>query len=319
MNYLVHPQWLRPEIIPGLPFRWYGLMYIIVIAVTYLLFRYQVKQQKLALPKNLVEDMLMWCIIGALLGARIFAVTLFSHDDFYLTHPWRIFWPFDENWRFVGLAGMNYYGGVIGGLLAFIIFGKIRKINMLQWGDMLMTAFPLGYTFGRLGNFINGELYGRITSQSWGMLFPHAEKVPTASHWVQRTADAVNISTVAADYVNLPRYPTQIIEGFFEGIVLWLVLWFIFRPRKSFHGYMLCLYIIGYGAVRFWIDFLRVPLSGKYTIILNDSVPPFVLATPWNFTMSQVFDVIMVIGGIAGFILLRQRAKAKAAAPPPSG
>ena len=107
-----------------------------------------------------------------------------------------------------------------------------------------------------------------------------------------------------AGFVNLPRHPTQLYEGFFEGIVLWLVLWFIFRKRKTFNGYIIGLYIIGYGVIRFVIDYFRMPISRSDFLLKLSSVPnpPYLLKTPFNFITSQLYSFLMIIGGILFFI-----------------
>ncbi len=315
-HYLEFPSWIRPEIIPGLPFHWYGLMYIVVIVITFLLFQYQAKQESFEIKRSDVEDLFIWCIVGALVGARIFAVTIFSSTNEYLLKPWLIFWPF-RNGQFVGIAGMNYYGGIFGLIVAYLIFIRIKKLNGLRIMDYAVCGFPLAYTFGRLGNFINGELFGRVTDVPWGMVFPHARSFPAELPWVQEITTKIGME-VTGSMVNLPRHPTQIYEMFLEGIFLWLVLWFIFRKRRAFDGYIVSIYLVGYGIVRFFVDYFRMPLSGDYTLRLSSMKnPPYLLETPWNFTMSQIFSVIMIIGGITAFIMLKKRSE-KAAAQVPS-
>ena len=103
--YFAFPDWISTEIIPGLPFRWYGMMYLVAFAVTYLLFMYQVKRRKLDVDPDTVLNMFFWIIIGLLIGARIFATLLFDESGRYWARPWLIFWPFDENMNFVGLQG----------------------------------------------------------------------------------------------------------------------------------------------------------------------------------------------------------------------
>lgn len=307
-NYLEFPSWIRPEIIPGLPFHWYGLMYIVVIAVTYFLFQYQVKQEKLDIKKSDVEDLFIWCIIGALIGARIFAVTIFSQTNEYLLKPWLIFWPF-RNGQFVGIAGMNFYGGIFGLLVAYLVFVRIKKLNGLKIMDLALAGFPLAYTFGRLGNFINGELFGRVTDAPWGMVFPHARRFPADLPWVEEITSKIGME-VTTMQVNLPRHPTQIYEAVLEGIVLWLVIWFFFRKRRSFDGYIVSVYLIGYGLVRFFVDYFRLPLTGDFALRLSSiKNKPYFLKTPLNLTMSQIFSFLMVVGGITAFIFLKKRAQ----------
>jgi len=313
-KYLDFPEWIEPQIFPGLPIRWYGLMYLVVILVTYLLFLYQAKREKEDFQQETAENLFIWIIVGALLGARIFATTIFSNDNFYWTHPWLIFWPF-QNGQFTGLAGMNYYGGVLGGAIAFIIVSRRKKLNMLHTIDMLLAGFPLGYTFGRLGNFINGELYGRVTTVRWGMVFPHAERFSASKEWVIEHARQVGM-VVQENVVNLPRHPSQLYEAFFEGIVLWLLLWFVFRRLKKFDGFIMSWYLVLYGVLRFFIDYFRPPINNiNFFLVLSpDKADPNRLLSPWNFSQSQFFSFLMIAAGIGTYFLLKKRAERLAAA-----
>ena len=185
LAFLNFPDWIRPEIIPGLPLRWYGMMYLLAFVVAFLLFNYQIKDRKLDVSRDDTMSFFFWGIIGLLIGARLFSTLLFDSTHTYLRKPWLIFWPFRDGFHFVGFQGMNYYGGLVGAVVALIIYCRVKKISLLDWGDMLLAGVPLGYTFGRLGNFINGELYGRVTAAPWGFVFPHAKRFPVADPWVR--------------------------------------------------------------------------------------------------------------------------------------
>ena len=305
MLYIRFPEGIRPEIIPGLPFRWYGLMYLLAFATAYLLFIYQVRKRKLDVPTEDVMSMFFWGIVGLLIGARLFATLLFDPTGRYLRQPWLIFWPFQDG-QFTGFQGMNYYGGLVGAIVAIIIYGRRKKIKLLDWGDMLCAGIPLGYTFGRLGNFINAELFGKVTSVPWGFIFPHARRFPASEAWVMETAEAAGMPLdQLGEMVNLPRHPTQIYEGLTEGIILWLILWFIFRKRKPFDGFIIGAYVIGYGFFRFLIDYFRVPLKGHYAFNLSGiDVQPYLSETPLAFTASQIYSILMVLGGVLLLIIL---------------
>ncbi|MDR1316957.1 MAG: prolipoprotein diacylglyceryl transferase [Spirochaetales bacterium] len=313
------PSWLKPEIIPGLPFRWYGLMYLVAFAIAYQLFNYQVKQRKLHLPKDTVTNLFFWGIIGLLLGARILSAIVYNYDvdqpNKYLRNPLLIFWPFDENMRFTGLQGMSYHGGLLGGTLAIILYCKRKGLSTLEMGDLAAAAIPLGYTFGRLGNFINGELYGRVTNSGWGIIFPHAEKLPARLKWVQDVAQAAGIPLPQSPdaMINLPRHPSQLYEAFFEGIVLWLALWFIFRNRTRFKGFLIGAYITGYGLVRFFIEYFREPDKNiGFPIRLSTAENPIqLLVSPWNFTTGQIFCFLMILAGLAVIFLCSRLDKTK--------
>ncbi len=311
--YIKFPTWLRPEIIPGLPFRWYGLMYLLSFAVAYLMFRYQVKERGLEVKQEVILNYFFWGIIGLLIGARIFAAIIYDPSGKYLTRPWLIFWPF-ANGRFTGIQGMSYHGGLVGAIAAILIYSRVKKINTLDWGDMLVTGIPLGYTFGRLGNFINGELYGRVTTASWGILFPNAARFSAEKEWVREAAAKTGIEISGTDaMVNLPRHPSQLYEAFFEGIVLWAILWFVFRKRKPFNGFMVSLYVIGYGFFRFFIEYFRQPDEGLDFVISLSSKenPPYLLVTPWNFTTGQILCILMIIGGVLSLFIFKYLADRK--------
>ncbi len=152
-----------------------------------------------------------------------------------MRHPFEAFLPFEftNGIRFTGISGMSYHGGLIGVIISLIIWVKKYKGNFLEIVDLWAPAVPLGYTFGRVGNFINGELYGRITSSPIGMYFPKAGDMTL-------------------------RHPSQLYEAFFEGIFLFAILWAI-RKKIKIRGMMLGFYLIGYGTVRFFIEFFRQP------------------------------------------------------------
>ncbi len=308
--YLKYPTWISPQIIPGLPFRWYGLMYLIAFAVTYLLFMYQVRKRKLELNPDDVTSFFFWIIIGLLVGGRLFSGIFYDPTGLYLHKPWLIFWPFDSNMHFTGFQGMSYHGGLTGGIVAAIIFARVRKIDLLDWGDMLIAGVPLGYTFGRLGNFINGELWGRVTTEPWGMVFPNAQRYPANVPWVAKVAHETGVPVQFSNQlINLPRHPSQLYEAFFEGIVLWAILWFIFRKRKPYPGFLVGAYVVGYGIIRFIIEYFRQPDQGiGYVVRLSSApIPPELLRTPFDFSMGQVLSFFMILGGVIALILLKRR------------
>ena len=310
LAYLNYPTWLKPEIIPSLPLRWYGLMYLVAFVIGYGLFRFQAKEKKIGATDDEIMNFFFWAIIGLLLGARILATTVYDPTGRYLRSPWLIFWPFDKNMRFTGLAGMSYHGGLIGVVVAVAIYCKVKKHSVLAWSDMLVTAAPFGYTFGRLGNFINGELFGRVTASPLGMVFPAARQFSTGEEWVQKmAADAGMAIESGQTMINLPRHPSQLYEALFEGIVLGLILWFIFRKRSLVNGTKTAIYMIGYGFFRFFIEYVREPDIGigfpiKFVKVAN---PTYLYITPWNFTTGQILNTLMILGGIALIFAVRRR------------
>ncbi len=264
------PSHISPTLfsIGSFPLRYYSLMYLVAFAIVYLLFVYRIKRKEISLTAEIFQDYLIWAMVGLIVGAR-FGYALFYNFSYYMSHPLEIILPFDfsNGVHFVGLSGMSYHGGLLGVVLITIYFCRKHKINLWQFGDWLCAAVPLGYMFGRFGNFINGELWGRVTTVPWGMYFP-------------------------LDASQSLRHPSQLYEALFEGLFLFIVLWMI-RKRSPFTGFTVGLYVFGYGLVRFIIEFFREP----------DVQLGFVLG--FN-TMGQVLCTLMMLAGIA-VILWRRR------------
>ena len=307
--FINYPTWIKPEIIPGLPVRWYGLMYLVAFVIGYYLFKKQISENRIEMKDDDISNLFFWIILGILVGGRIFSTLVYDKTGRYWANPLLIFWPFDSNLHFTGLQGMSYHGGLLGGIIAAVLYCRKKKLDIAVIGDMLTVSIPLGYTFGRLGNFINGELFGRVTAAGWGMIFPYASKFSTADKWVVEVAEKAGINLAeAGNFVNLPRHPSQLYEAFFEGIFLWAVMWFILRKRKHAPGELIGSYILGYGFIRFFIEYFREPdadigfileLSGK-----NNSIHTF--DSFFNFTMGQLLCFIMIIAGAAVIILFRK-------------
>lgn len=309
--YFQYPDWISPEIIPGLPFRWYGVMYLVAFGVAYLLTKIQIRDPQHPLSERVTPDdiinVFFWAILGLLIGSRIFATTIYDTSGYYTGRPWLIFWPFDEEMNFTGLQGMSFHGGLLGGIVAGVIYCWVKKIDILEMADTVITAVPLGYTFGRFGNFINAELYGRITSSPIGVLFPNAQRVPADHPAVQKIAAEVGIDIAGASWVNVPRHPSQLYEALLEGVVLWAVMWFIFRKRKPFRGFMLAVYLVGYSIARFIAEYFRQPDPGLDFVIQwgpGDN-PSWLLISPWNLTTGQVLSFIMAAIGVIVLLAIR--------------
>lgn len=315
LGYIPFPSWLRPEMIPGLPFRWYGLMYLIAFVVAHQLVKIQVKERGLEVQKDDVLNLFFWGIVGLLVGARLFAVTIYDPTGYYLRHPLQILIPFARmggRLRFIGISGMSYHGGLLGTIVAAIIYLKVKKFGALDWGDMIVTGAAGGYTFGRLGNFINGELYGRITTVPWGMVFPQAPKYSADVPWVQEFARRIGMDPSGQEMINLPRHPSQLYEAFFEGLALWAILWFLFRRRRSFPGQLIAIYVIGYGLVRFLIEYVREPDAELgFPIQLVALENPEIQFSFFNFTTGQILNVLMIAIGIGCYFWFRRRAIAQ--------
>lgn len=311
MLYIYFPEWLSPEIIPGLPVRWYGLMYLFAFATAYFLFRVQVKQDNLDCSDDDISNLFFWVILGLILGARIFSTLVYDRSGIYLRRPWLIFWPFSGG-NFVGLQGMSYHGGLIGGILGGILYSKKYKWNFFHMSDRVTAVVPLGYTFGRLGNFINGELYGRVTTAKCGIVFPYAERFSTRQDWVINVAKDINMNISGMAMVNLPRHPSQLYEAFSEGILLWLILWFIVRKVKKFEGAVTGMYLVGYGFFRFIIEYFREPDKGlDFPLQWGGGSPNYLMKSLFNFTTGQIFCFVMILAGLLLMIFLNYKEKKK--------
>ena len=265
------PQHISPVIfeIGWFRIQYYGLMYIVAFALTYFLVRYRIKHEaRFEFSKNQVNDSITYAIVGLIIGARL-GYVVFYNFGYYLRHPLEIFLPFSfsNGFAFTGISGMSYHGGLIGILLAAVWYVRKAKLNYWQLMDLYVPAVPLGYTFGRLGNFLNGELFGRATTAPIGMYFPQAPE-------------------------RALRHPSQLYEAFFEGIFLFIILWSI-RKIKMPTGAMLAIYVIGYGSVRFFIEFFREPDAHLGFIFLS-------------FSMGQILCTMMVAGGIGLYFYLKK-------------
>ena len=267
------PEKIDPVIFSIGSFRlqYYGLMYIVAFGITYFLVLFRIKHEKHRFEITLeqAKDLIVNMILGVVIGARL-GYVVFYNLSYYIGHPLEIFLPFQfsNGITFTGISGMSYHGGLIGLLFATWMFVRKHQLSYWEIADLFSPVGPLGYTFGRLGNFINGELYGRVTTSSIGMYFP-------LSPGPER------------------RHPSQLYEAFFEGIFLFAVLWSL-RKLKWPKGAMLALYLIGYGTVRFFIEYFREP----------DAHIGFVL---FSFSMGQVLCAFMIVGGILLYRYLRHR------------
>lgn len=313
MTQFVHfPRWITPEIIPGLPLRWYGLMYVIAFAIAYGLIRLQARKNEVDLDADQSLNLVLACIIGLVVGARLFSVLFYDGTSYYWTHPWMIFWPFQDG-QFVGLPGMSYHGGLVGAVVGAYVFSRKNKMHFFELADTVVYAVPLGYTFGRLGNFINGELFGRVSTKSWAMIFPHAPRFSTNYEWVRTIADSLDIPYVAGSLINLPRHPSQLYEALFEGIVLFLIMWFVIRPRreKQPYGFALSSYLVLYGFIRFVIEYFRAPDENLgYILAWGDKSDNIALFQSFfNISMGQLFCLAMIVAGIALYLVVRKTDK----------
>ena len=248
-------------------------------------------------------------IVFLLIGARVFSTLVYDTSGVYFKKPWLIFWPF-QNGRFTGLAGMSYHGGFIGGLLGMIFWCWRHKVSFFKWSDAMVTAIPLGYTFGRIGNFMNGELYGRITTVSWGMVFPHAEKFSSSLPWVREFMQKIGMEA-SSSLVNLPRHPSQLYEALFEGLILFSIIWLLHK-KKPFDGFSGAIYTAGYGIFRFFIEYFREPDADiGYRIAADTNAPIYLNTSLLNISTGQILCFLMILGGIgvgvAGYLVSKRK------------
>ncbi len=265
------PSHIRPYLfeIGSFQLRFYSLMYIVAFLTTYALIAYRIKKEHYPYSLETIQNAFIWIITGLILGARL-GYVVFYNFGYYLQHPLEIILPFDfsNGIRFVGISGMSYHGGALGVLFVAIVFCRRYKLDFWNLADLVCPTIPLGYTFGRIGNFINGELYGRATTVPWGMYFP-------------------------LDPTHQLRHPSQLYEAFFEGIFLFVVLWSL-RKKSPFDGFMLAFYVAGYGLVRFFIEFFREP----------DEQLGFIIG---SLTMGQLLCILMILGGVVLYAIRKPK------------
>ncbi len=318
-GHIPFPTWLNPEIVPGLPLRWYGLMYLVAFYLTYRLLRVRIAERNLRVDRETVLNLFFWGIVGVLIGGRLISVIVYDPSGHYLRNPLQIIVPFVREagrLRFIGLQGMAYHGGLLGAIVAVALYCRAKRLPVAEWMDMIATCTPLGYTFGRLGNFINGELFGRVTTVPWGMVFPGAPGFPAEQAWVQQLAERSGIDIGPEQMlVNLARHPSQLYEAALEGLLLFAVLWFVLRKRAPFPGVLFSAYLVGYGVVRFAVEYVRQPDPGlDFPIMLVEVANP-AQTSLLNFTTGQLLSAVMIAVGAAVFFRCRRRAAPRRSVP----
>jgi len=255
--------------------RWYGIMYLVGFLVVYGLLRLRIAKGEFPVPisnfqfpisnkcsnvkcqmSNVVLDYLLLAFFAALIGGRV-GYVLFYNAPYFFAHPSAIISPFDQGGNLIGLYGMSYHGALLGIVLGSWIFLKKKKINFLAWADFVIPAAAAGYFFGRIGNFLNGELYGRITNSPLGMYF-------------------------GADPLRL-RHPSQLYEAFLEGILLFLILWKM-RGKNLADGFLFGVYLLGYGMARIIGEQFREP-DAQLGFFWN------------YLTMGQILSLVMIMAG----------------------
>lgn len=258
---LVHPQFdpVAFQIGP-VAVRWYGLMYLLAFVLFVVLGKVRARRNLLTgwHPRD-VDDMLFYGVFGVILGGRL-GYVLFYKPLHYAAHPLEIF----EVWS----GGMSFHGGFLGVLLALALFARQRGKRFLEVTDFVAPLVPLGLAAGRLGNFINGELVGRVTDVPWAMVFPQVD--------------------------NLPRHPSQLYQLGLEGVLLFVLLWW-YAGRARPLGAVSAMFLIGYGCFRFVAEFAREPDS-------------FLGLLAAGFSMGQWLSLPMIALGIGMLVWSHRRA-----------
>ncbi len=260
--------------IGNLPLRWYSLGYILALTTIYFYLKNQLANnhwtfipQELSLNK--LENILLVSFLGALVGGRI-GYSIFYDWGNFISQPWQIFWPF-SNGSFTGFYGMSFHGGLVGALLAGWLICKKYHLHFWKIVNFIIPAFPLGYFWGRIGNFMNGELYGRVTKNNIGMHFSDSD----------------------AKLVIL-RHPSQLYEALGEGILLFFILTY-FTRKKIWNQNLLWLFLIFYGIIRFAIEFFRQPDIQLGFIVLG-----------W-ITIGQLLSLGMLVIGLITLIFKNKK------------
>lgn len=243
--------------------RWYGLMYVLGFAASYLLVHHQIKKYRLSRLSDHFENLNLALIISLVVGARL-GYVLFYNPAYYLAHPAEI----PATWQ----GGMSFHGALVGLLLGGYLYCRTANLDFLQTADVYIVTTPIGLGLGRLGNFINGELFGRVTDVPWAMIFPQGGP--------------------------LPRHPSQLYEFVLEGVVLFALLWTaknVYWRRGWQRGNLLALFLIGYGLMRSLVEFFREP-DAQLGFLFN------------LLTMGQLLSGLMIAAGL--LLLLRPRRQA---------
>ncbi|HNX71327.1 MAG: prolipoprotein diacylglyceryl transferase [Rivihabitans pingtungensis] len=273
---LIHPQFDPIAVSLGpLAVRWYGLMYLLGFVLFMLLGQRRLAQSRGVFTAKMLDDLLFYGVLGVILGGRLGYVLFYKLGD-YLADPLAIL----RVWE----GGMAFHGGFLGVVVAMALFARRHGLHFLQVTDFIAPLVPLGLAAGRIGNFINGELWGRVTRPDapWAMVFPQASAEDTRQALMAPTPEWL---TWLASYGGLPRHPSQLYQFALEGVMLFVLLWgFSARPRPL--GQVSALFLLGYGVARFVAEFAREPDNFLGLLALNLSMGqwlslPMMLAGAW--------------------------------------
>jgi phosphatidylglycerol:prolipoprotein diacylglycerol transferase len=280
--------------------RWYGLAYVLAFASSYLLFLWLAKRGFADLPPQRVGDFITGCaLFGVIIGGRLGYVFFYKPD--MLREPLSIF----RVWE----GGMSSHGGILGLFLFTLYYAHRHKISWTNLGDNLVVTAPIGLFFGRCANFVNGELYGRMTKVPWAMQFPkelfdhpqEAERAVAACAQLNPSlttpdaiVDAVRTQpqvVTALRSILSPRHPSQLYEAFFEGVILFAILWFVRTRTREPNGVLTGLFLICYAIFRIVIEYFREPDA----------------ALIGAFTRGQFFSFFLIVIGLGFIVVAKMR------------
>lgn len=254
--------------------RWYGLMYLIGFVAAWWLARRRASAGGVIKPEQ-VDDLIFYGALGVILGGRLGYIFFYNFDQ-WLADPFVLL----RVWE----GGMAFHGGLLGVIVAMALIAKRLQLRFFQVADFVAPLVPLGLLAGRVGNFINGELWGGITDAAWGMQVKCAEHLNLCVNKLGLPADTE---------LSPPLHPSQLYEAVLEGLLLFLLLWwFSSKPRAV--GAVSGLFLIGYGSMRFIVEFVRMP-DAHIGYLWGD----------W-FTMGQLLSTPMILAGIA-FVIWANR------------
>ena len=270
---------------------WYGLMYLGGFFLVWLLGEYRRRRGRLPVSANAFVDLIYYGIMGVIVGGRVWYMLFYQSLSWVWTDPLALFRIWD--------GGMSFHGGLLGVLVAGWWWSRRHKLHPMDTVDFVAPLVPLGLGLGRLGNFINGELWGKPGHVAWAMIFPGARAEDVA----YATAHPAWLPLLEK-YGGLPRHPSQLYEALLEGLVMFVAVWLYSRkprPRYAVSG----LFALLYGGFRFAIEFVRLP----------DAQLGY-LAFGW-LTMGQILSAPLIVVGI-WLLWLSRRAPTLPLAPPPS-
>lgn len=254
---LIYPK-IDPVIFQIGPFaiRWYGLMYIISYIVCLFLCKYQLKERSKKELYPFLENLFFYSFLSLIIGARL-GFCFFYYPDYFFRNPLEII----AIWK----GGMSFHGGLIGAVVGGYFYIKIKRESFLWWADLVAVTAPISLFFGRIGNFINGEIYGKPSNLPWAMIFPEGG--------------------------HIPRHPVQLYESLVTGLFLFLFLWNL-RKKDWIPGTKFSIFLIFYGILRFLFEFIREPAQ-SFSLVFG------------FLTMGQILCIFMIFFGLALLCIIR--------------